>query len=156
MARMKYLVLHCTATKEGREVSSDEICHWHTDPVSKGGRGWKQVGYTDMIHLDGKVERLVKNNEDAEVDPWEITNGAAGFNSVSRHVVYVGGLASDGKTAKDTRTDAQKKALTEYVRNFHERFPSIRILGHNELNSHKACPSFNVQEWLRSIGIKQV
>ena len=95
MARMKYLVLHCTATPEGREVTSKEIRHWHTDPVSKGGRGWKQVGYTDLIHLDGKVERLVDNNEDAEVDPWEVTNGARGYNSVSRHVVYAGGCTKD-------------------------------------------------------------
>ena len=75
---LQYLVIHCTATREGREVKSSEIRHWHTDPVSKGGRGWKHVGYTDMIHLDGKVERLVNNNEDAVVDPWEITNGAVG------------------------------------------------------------------------------
>lgn len=78
MAQLKRLVLHCTATPEGREVSAVDIRHWHTDPVSKGGRGWKQVGYTDMIHLDGRVERLVDNNEDAQVDPWEITNGAKG------------------------------------------------------------------------------
>ncbi len=58
-ARLKYLVIHCTATPEGRDVTSDEIRRWHTDPVSKGGRGWTQVGYTDLIHLDGTVERLV-------------------------------------------------------------------------------------------------
>lgn len=153
---MKYLVLHCTATPEGREVTSGEIRHWHTDPVKKGGRGWKQVGYTDMIHLDGKVERLVKNNEDAEVDPWEVTNGAKGYNTVSRHVVYVGGVSKDGKTAKDTRTEAQLKAMTAYVRDFHERFPQIRIVGHGELPGvKKACPSFDVAAWLRSIGIYQ-
>lgn len=156
MAGMKYLVLHCTATPEGREVTSGEIRHWHTDPVKKGGRGWKQVGYTDMIHLDGKVERLVKNNEDAEVDPWEVTNGAKGYNTVSRHVVYVGGVSKDGKTAKDTRTEAQLKAMTAYVRDFHERFPQIRIVGHGELPGvKKACPSFDVAAWLRSIGIYQ-
>ena len=153
---MKYLVLHCTATPEGREVTSDEIRHWHTDPVKKGGRGWKQVGYTDMIHLDGRVERLVRNNEDAEVDPWEVTNGAKGYNTVSRHVVYVGGVSKDGKTAKDTRTEAQLKAMTAYVRDFHERFPQIRIVGHGELPGvKKACPSFDVAAWLRSIGIYQ-
>ena len=102
MAALKYLVIHCTATPEGRPVSSDEIRHWHTAPLSKGGRGWKQVGYTDMIHLDGKIERLVDNNEDITVDPWEVTNGAKGYNSMSRHIVYVGGLATDGKTPKDT------------------------------------------------------
>ncbi|MDD4406279.1 MAG: N-acetylmuramoyl-L-alanine amidase, partial [Parabacteroides sp.] len=103
MANIKRLVIHCTATAEGREVSSAEIRRWHTDPVSRGGRGWKQVGYTDMIHLDGRIERLVDNNEDAIVDPWEVTNGAKGHNSTARHIVYVGGVAKDGKTPRDTR-----------------------------------------------------
>lgn len=151
---LSYLVLHCTATKQGREVTSDEIRHWHTDPVSKGGRGWKQVGYTDMIHLDGSVERLVDNNEDAFVDGWEITNGATGYNSKSRHVVYVGGLASDAKTPKDTRTVEQLEAMKRYVLDFHRRFPKVKIIGHNEIAA-KACPSFDVQAWLSQIGIKQ-
>jgi hypothetical protein len=152
---MKYLVIHCTATKAGREVSSDEIRHWHTDPVCKGGRGWKQVGYTDMIHLDGRVERLVRNNEDANVDPWEITNGASGYNAISRHIVYVGGVdANDANKAKDTRTPAQKEALKRYVRDFHMRFPQVKIIGHNQLAS-KACPSFDVPKWLKEIGINQ-
>ena len=144
MGKLQYLVIHCTATPEGREVTSDEIRHWHTAPVSEGGRGWRQVGYTDMIHLDGKVERLVENNEDDSVDPWEITNGATGYNGISRHVVYVGGVAKDGRTPKDTRTLKQMMALETYVKDFHNRFPDIRIVGHNELST-KACPSFDVQ-----------
>ena len=151
---LKYLVIHCTATPEGREVSSDDIRRWHTDPVSKGGRGWKQVGYTDMIHLDGRIERLAGNNEDSVVDPWEITNGAKGYNSVSRHIVYVGGVSRDGKTPKDTRTGQQLSAMQSYVEDFHKRFPSVKIVGHNEL-ACKACPSFDVAKWLDSIGIKR-
>ena len=155
MARLQYLVIHCTATPEGREVTSAAIRHWHTDPVSKGGRGWKQVGYTDMFHLDGKVERLVKNNEDANVDPWEITNGAKGYNAISRHIVYVGGVdANDVKKARDTRTPAQKEALKRYVLDFHKRFPRVKIIGHREV-ANKACPSFDVQKWLKEIGINQ-
>nr|DAM95735.1 MAG TPA: endodeoxyribonuclease I [Caudoviricetes sp.] len=151
---LKYLVIHCTATPEGREVTSAEIRRWHTSPKSAGGRGWKQVGYTDLIHLDGSVERLVKNNEDAWVDDWEITNGAVGYNSVSRHIVYAGGCAKDGKTPKDTRTAAQKATLERYVKDFHRRHPKVRIIGHGEVAA-KACPSFDVQKWLRSIGIDQ-
>ncbi|CCZ13776.1 n-acetylmuramoyl-L-alanine amidase [Prevotella sp. CAG:487] len=153
--KLKYLVIHCTATPAGREVSADDIRRWHTSPVSQGGRGWKQVGYTDLFHLDGSVERLVKNNEDMSVDPWEVTNGAAGYNSVSRHIVYAGGVdANDVNKAVDTRTPAQKEAMKRYVLDFHRRFPGVRIVGHNQLAA-KACPSFDVPEWLESIGIKQ-
>lgn len=152
--QLKYLVIHCTATPEGREVSADEIRRWHTAPPSAGGRGWKQVGYTDMVHLDGKVERLVRNNEDMQVDAFEITNGAKGYNAIARHVVYVGGVDATGK-AKDTRTEAQRNALAAYVRDFHARFPQVRIIGHNEI-APKACPSFNVQPWLKALGIRQL
>lgn len=154
MAQLKRLVIHCTDTPEGRKVSSDDIRHWHTSPVSKGGRGWQQVGYTDMFHLDGTVERLVANNEDANVDPWEITNGAKGYNSTSRHIVYVGGRAATSKTPKDTRTEEQKEAMKQYVLDFHRRHPDVAIVGHNAL-SNKACPSFDVPAWLREIGINQ-
>ncbi|MDE6267036.1 MAG: N-acetylmuramoyl-L-alanine amidase [Muribaculaceae bacterium] len=153
MAQLKYLVIHCTATPEGRDVTPDDIRRWHTSPVSAGGRGWKQVGYTDLIRLDGTVERLVNNNEDANVDPWEITNGAKGYNYISRHIVYAGGCDKSNKP-KDTRTAAQEKALVAYVKDFHRRHPSVRIIGHNEIAA-KACPSFDVQKWLKSIGINQ-
>lgn len=168
MAKLQYLVLHCTATPEGREVSAADIRRWHTSAPPRG-RGWKQVGYTDMIHLDGKVERLVNNNEDANVDPWEITNGAKGYNGISRHIVYVGGLEattnsrgqivtkldSNGHSiAKDTRTAAQLRAMAAYVKDFHKKFPDVKIIGHNQVAA-KDCPSFNVPAWLRSIGINQ-
>ena len=155
MAKLKYLVIHCTATPAGREVSSDDIRLWHTSPPP-AGRGWKQVGYTDMIHLDGSIERLVDNNEDGNVEPWEITNGVKGYNSVSRHIVYVGGCDAR-MNPKDTRTDEQLKAMTDYVKDFHRRFPDVRIVGHRDFpDVAKACPSFDVAEWLESIGIIQM
>jgi N-acetylmuramoyl-L-alanine amidase len=153
MKPLQYLVIHCTATPEGREVSSADIRRWHLSPPP-AGRGWKQVGYTDLIHLNGGVERLVQNNEDAMVDSWEITNGASGINSVSRHIVYVGGVAADGKTVKDTRTIEQRNALKKYVLEFHKRFPHVKIKGHNEF-APKGCPSFSVPQWLLKIGINQ-
>lgn len=150
--RLKYLVIHCTATPGGCEVSAADIKRWHTAPPP-AGHGWKQVGYTDLIHLDGSVERLVDNNEDVNVDPWEITNGAAGYNGISRHIVYAGGVDTDDvKKAVDTRTQEQKEALKHYVLDFHKRFPDVKIVGHNQLAA-KDCPSFNVPAWLADIGI---
>jgi hypothetical protein len=151
--KLKYLIIHCTATPEGREVYGNEIRQWHLSPPPKG-RGWKQVGYTDMFHQNGGVERLVDNNEDGEVDPWEITNGVAGINGVSRHVVYTGGLARDGKTPKDTRTRAQKEAMGKYVLDFVRRFPDVKVAGHCRFAA-KACPSFDVAAWCRSIGVAE-
>ncbi len=55
---------------------------------------------------------------------------------------------------KDTRTAAQLKAMETYVKDFHRRFPNVRIIGHNEVAA-KGCPSFDVQKWLKSIGINQ-
>jgi len=151
MAKLQYFVIHCTATPEGRAVSSADIRRWHTAP-SPVGHGWKQVGYTDMIHLDGRIERLVRNNDDENVDPWEITNGVEGKNLVCRHIVYVGGMDKSGKTAQDTRTSAQLAAMEKFVKEFHKRFPRVKIVGHNAFAS-KACPSFDVAEWLRLIGL---
>jgi hypothetical protein len=153
MKTIQYLVLHCTATAEGREVYGKEIREWHLSPAPKG-RGWKQVGYTDLFHLNGGVERLVDNNEDAVVDSWEITNGAVGINGIARHVVYSGGLATDGKTAKDTRTFTQKEAMKKYVLDFVRRFPGVKVAGHNQFAT-KDCPSFNVPAWCRSIGVPE-
>ena len=146
--KLEYLVIHCTDTPEGREVTADEIRRWHTSPKPKG-RGWKQVGYRGMFHLDGSQEELVPNNNDGFVDPWEITNGVAGVNDVCEHWVYVGGKGGD------TRTDAQKKAMAEAVIAFHKMRPGVKIVGHHHFNRGKACPSFDVQEWLKSIGINQ-
>ena len=150
--KKQFLIIHCTATPEGRGVSENDIRTWHTAPKPTGN-GWQQVGYTDMITLDGTVINLVPNNDDGYVDPWEITNGAVGKNSISRSIVYVGGLATDGRTAKDTRTAAQRATLARYVKSFHAKHPTVRIIGHNEV-AKKACPSFNVQTWLKQIGIK--
>ncbi len=154
--KLEYLVIHCTATPEGREVEGAEIRAWHTDPKPKG-RGWKQVGYTDLFHLDGKIERLADNNEDIWVDGEEITNGALHYNGVSRHIAYVGGCSrTEPLIPKDTRTPAQFMALREYVLDFHARFPQVKIVGHRDLPGvTKACPAFDVALWLESIGIRQ-
>lgn len=182
--KLQFLVIHCTATPAGRKVSADEIRQWHLGPrpeadgvVYKGekfsalsglppdkiggvsvyklkGRGWRQVGYSDMIHLDGRIENLVPYNTDALVDAWEITNGVLGRsnNSVMRHVVYVGGMAADNSQPEDTRTPAQHVSLLAYVQQQIERVPDLLVAGHNQFDK-KACPSFSVVQWALGRGI---
>ena len=153
MKTLQYLVIHCTATPAGRAVTAADIRRWHLAPVPEG-RGWKQVGYTDIVHINGYVENLVPNNEDGIVDSWEITNGVKGINSVSRHVVYAGGLSADGQQAADTRTTAQKIALANYVKEKIKAVPALKVAGHNQFAA-KDCPCFDVPAWLRSIGVAE-
>jgi N-acetylmuramoyl-L-alanine amidase len=153
MRKIQYLVIHCTATPPKVMVTSRAIRVWHLSPINKGGRGWKQVGYSDMIHFNGRLENLVPYNNDSIVQPWEVTNGAAGINSISRHVVYVGGLDARHNPA-DTRTKHQLKTMESYVKDFLTLNPDAKVIGHNQV-ANKACPSFDVPLWLRSIGVDE-
>ena len=149
--RVEYLIIHCTATKEGKRVTGDDIRNWHLSPVSEGGRGWKQVGYRQLIRLDG-IEKLVGDNGDEFIDPWEITNGVAGYNSKSIHICYAGGLDENGKP-KDTRNPLQKRLMEGVVLNYIKKYPWIKVGGHYQLDKNKACPCFDVPKWLKGIGV---
>jgi N-acetyl-anhydromuramyl-L-alanine amidase AmpD len=66
-------------------------------------------------------------------------------------ICYVGGVARDGGTPKDTRTPEQRKTLRTLIRTYQDRYPGIIVQGHRDWpNVHKACPSFDVGEWLRA------
>jgi len=166
---LEYLIIHCTATPAGRNIKKDDIIRWHLSPKSEGGRGWTRLGYSDMIYLDGSLVNLTPYNQDSKVDPWEMTWGAKGINAKSRHMVYVGGLDVDPElmnaeddneelefnekyVPEDTRTEQQIDTMEVYVRYMIKRHPNIKVAGHNQFAT-KACPSFNVPDWLQSIGI---
>lgn len=144
MKQLKYLFIHCSATPEGRDLSGEDIKRYHLE-----GRGWSRPGYRLVIRLDGSIDRLIDVNDNAWVESDEITNGARGYNSVSHHICYVGGVDRDMKP-KDTRTEAQRQTLKEIVRWYQQNVPNIKVLGHNEV-ANKACPSFDVQKFLREI-----
>ena len=146
----KYFVIHCTATREGQKVTPDQVRQWHTSPPP-AGRGWSRVGYSDMIMLDGKRHRFVEHNGDLWIQGNEITNGVKGINSFSRHVVYVGGLDSNGDPA-NTMTVDQAKTLASIIKSVLAYAPDVLIAGHNQFDN-KACPSFWVPDFLQSIAI---
>lgn len=153
MSKLKYLVLHCTATPKGRKVSADQVKRWHMDSPPNG-RGWSKPGYSKLIALDGSVSNMVSYNDDDYVDAWEISNGVAGINSVSRHFCYVGGLDYLAKKSEDTRTPEQLACLEALVKREIIKHPDIKVAGHNQFAA-KDCPSFDVPAWLRSIGVPE-
>lgn len=135
--QIKEIILHCTATQEGRDVHVADVDRWHKQ------QGWECIGYHYLITLDGKIEKGRPE--------WKIGAHCKGHNNVSIGIAYVGGVDYQGKP-KDTRTDAQKRALVQLLREVRGRHPKATIHGHNEFAA-KACPSFNVQKWLTEVYI---
>lgn len=152
MKKRQYIIIHCTATQEGKAVTSDDIRKWHLSPAPQG-RGWHQVGYADMVKLDGTVENLVKYNNDQWVDGWELTNGVAGINSESLHIVYAGGLDANMKP-KNTMTPSQEASLRVMIFNYLRMWPDVKIAGHNQFDN-KACPSFDTVAMCRKWGVPE-
>lgn len=124
------IIVHCTATQEGKHFTVSDITRWHKQ------RGFSTIGYHYVIYLDG-TRHLGRN---VNISGAHCEN----HNSHSIGVCYVGGLASDGKTPKDTRTQAQKTALLALLRELRRIYPMARIYGHRNF-ANKACPSFDAK-----------
>lgn len=130
MRKINLIVVHCTATPAGRNVSAADVDRWHRQ------RGFRSIGYHFLVRLDGYIE--------AGRPLDEIGAHALGHNADSIGVAYAGGLDSAGRPA-DTRTPAQKQALQKLLQSLRKQFPNARIVGHNTLAA-KACPCFNAEE----------
>ncbi len=130
MRTINEIIIHCTATIAGREVTVDDIRRWHR------ARGFSDIGYHYLITLDG---RICPGRPEAAYGAH-----CLGHNAHSIGVCYVGGLDSDGLPC-DTRTPAQRNAIRQLVRLLKERFPAASVHGHNEY-ARKACPCFDVSK----------
>lgn len=135
MREINKLIVHCSATAEGKDYSLDTIRKWHLK------RGWRDIGYHYVIQRDGTTE---------EGRPLEqIGAHVKGMNRNSIGICYIGGVEAEKKNgkwiAKDTRTDEQKQALEDLLCSLKIKFPSATVHGHNEFSS-KSCPCFNAKE----------
>tara|TARA_R100001460_G_scaffold66010_1_gene106395 strand:- start:3257 stop:3679 length:423 start_codon:yes stop_codon:yes gene_type:complete len=128
--KINKIIIHCTATPEGRDVSIDEVRRWHVEE-----RGWRDVGYHFLVRLDGTVE---------EGRPIEMTGAhTRSHNWDSIGIAYAGGMSKDMTEPKDTRSDAQKDALVDLICQLHDCYGGT-VYGHRDF-SEKACPSFDAK-----------
>lgn len=130
MRKITKIIVHCSATPEGRDYTVADIDRWHKQ------RGWKGIGYHYVVYRDGSVH----TGRDAAA----IGAHCTGQNANSIGICYIGGCAADGKTPKDTRTPAQREALRDLVELLKTEYPNATIHGHREF-ANKACPCFDVK-----------
>jgi N-acetylmuramoyl-L-alanine amidase len=137
-----YIVIHCSATRPSMDIGAKEIDKWHRAPP----RNWSKIGYHYIIRRDGTLETGRRENE--------VGAHAEGFNSNSVSVCWVGGVEEDSLGAEDNRTPEQKARLVKVVDWLKGRYPNAKIVGHRDLpNVKKACPSFDVSDWLKEVGL---
>jgi len=146
--KVKRIVIHCSATKEGADIDMSDIEKMHIK------RGFDGPGYHLGVKTNGQIEigRSLK----------KIGAHAKGFNSESVSIVYYGGLDNNGNP-KDTRTVFQRNGIIEAVNFLKLVFPyANEVVGHRDLSPDlnndgeitpnewmKQCPCFDVKSEFR-------
>jgi N-acetylmuramoyl-L-alanine amidase len=123
---LKLIIIHCSATPDGRETTAADIHQWHSEPP----RNWSGIGYHYVIKLDGTVEA-------GRPEYWQGAH-ASGHNEDSIGICMIG---------TERFTVNQYSSLKNKIKRLQNKYPNIKVIGHNQV-SDKTCPGFNVQEWL--------
>lgn len=133
MRTINKLIIHCTATPEGRETTVTDIDRWHKE------KGYNSIGYHYVIYLDGSVHK----GRNVEVPGAHTLDN--NYDSIG--IAYVGGGI---KTATDTRTSAQKKSMLKLLKGLKHRYPRAKVYSHRDFNS-TSCPGFDAKKEYENI-----
>ncbi len=127
---VKYLVIHCSATRADRDYTVEHLLRDHK------ARGFRTIGYHFYIRRSGEVTQHRKL--------LEVGAHCRPFNRCSIGICYEGGLDAQGRPA-DTRTPQQKEQLLRLLQQLRKLFPQAKIVGHRDLPGTipKACPCFD-------------
>jgi N-acetylmuramoyl-L-alanine amidase len=132
LSNINTIILHCSATPEGREVLVTDIDRWHRK------RGWDMIGYHYFIDLEG----VIWKGRELE----QIGAHAKGNNFSSVGICYAGGMDADNKKPKDTLTSDQQDSMSNLIMGLGTVLQQpLKVIGHNDI-SNKACPSFDVRQ----------
>lgn len=146
MRAINEIIIHCSATRpdwmQGRTSAEkrDEIRRWHL------GNGWRDIGYHHLIDRDGGLVTGRSINV--------VGAHCKGHNTGTLGICLIGGHgSSEHDEFEENYTAEQEEALRKYITAQKMTFPTIsKISGHNEYAA-KACPGFQVQEWLQEAPI---
>jgi len=142
---IKEIIIHCTATPEGREYTVEQIRADHKK------QGWSDIGYHYVLYRNGHVEP----GRDVDLIGAHCMKG--GHNTYSIGIAYVGGVENKPgipyslQKSKDTRTLAQKAAFLSLLMDLRKLYPQAKIYGHHDFDPGKDCPCFDAKEEYKKI-----
>lgn len=145
MRRIDKIVIHCSASPNGRGDDIHDVDIWHEERKFKRAREWRiqwqpdieSCGYHYVIPIDGTIQYGRHNDE--------VGAHAQGYNQHSIGICMIG---------TDEFTAEQWNSLAELVAALKWQFPAADILGHRDLPGvKKTCPGFSVRDWLKDNGL---
>ncbi|MBQ3033599.1 MAG: N-acetylmuramoyl-L-alanine amidase [Deferribacterales bacterium] len=138
MREIKYIIIHCSATKKNHHITVKDIDLWHKQ------QGWQGCGYHYVIGRNGFIEKGRDEN----------VAGAhcKGQNRVSIGVCLAGGIDENGN-AEANFTETQFNALQDLVEQLLLRYPTAKVLGHRDFDKSKECPCFDVAKWWDNVSM---
>ncbi len=127
------IVVHCSATIQGRYYNAQDIHSWHIR------RGWAGIGYHYVLGLDGELEQ----GRSINATPAQ----ARGYNKGSLAICLIGGM-DENNIAKDRMfTVDQLVFLESLLEELHKMYPKAKILGHRDLPAvNKMCPCLDIEK----------
>jgi len=148
MRSIDLIVIHCTASLNGRWTTVADIDAWHRardfKRAAEARRAFNPtlaaIGYHFVIYTNGAIAT------GRGLD--EIGAHAEGYNQRSAGIALVG---TDRFTAAQWRSLAELvRALTQGANGKPASCPDARVCGHRDLPKvAKACPGFEVSTWRR-------
>ena len=124
---IKLLVVHCSDTNNGEDLSAFDIHKMHLN------FGWDGIGYHKVICRSGKVEN-------GRPEYWMGAH-VKGKNDISLGVCLIG---------RDDFTKLQFSSLEAVLREWKSLYPDAKILGHRDTgNTSKTCPNFDIGVWCK-------
>lgn len=128
------VVIHCSATPRERDVDAAEITRWHRE------RGFRTIGYHYVIKRDGTLETGRPIDQQGA--------HARGHNHYTVGICLVGGVTHNNKPVNNFNA-AQMHTLYRLLTSLVNDDKMKAVMGHCDLpDVDKACPSFDVAEWL--------
>ena len=124
---IKLLVVHCSDTDNGEDLSALDIHKMHLE------FGWNGIGYHKVICRSGKIEN-------GRPEYW-IGAHVKGKNKISLGVCLIG---------CDYFTKPQFSSLEKVLREWKFLYPDAKIVGHRDTGkTSKTCPNFDVDTWCK-------
>jgi len=148
MRPIDLLVIHCTATPNGKAVSRETIRQGHL------ARGFSDIGYHYLVQVDGS---LIVGRPEEQVGAHAAVKGHH-YNQTSLGIALIGGT---GNGSVGLYTQAQWDSLKLMIESLMDRFEGARVCGHRDLSPDldgdgqvepcewiKLCPCFDVSAWM--------